>query len=69
MLQRLEDMWPDFLRRVRGDGDGVEQDGQIEDNSGNASDDELKVDEAKLLENYKNVNWTRVIAVQGFEAL
>lgn len=69
MLQKLEDMWPDFLRRVRGDGDGAEQDGQIEDNSGNASDDELRVDEAKLLENYKNVNWTRVIAVQGFEAL
>ena len=81
MFPRITDIWPNLLRRIRGGDEGQDQDGQghggeedaqearllqIDDQS-DENDDELRVDEAKLLEDYKHTYWSRLVTVGADE--
>ena len=70
MFPRITDIWPNLLRRVRG-GDGAEEDQEARLLQGNAQSsdegDELSIDEAKLLEDYKNTYWSRLVTVDADE--
>ena len=81
MFPRITDIWPNLLRRIRGDHEGQDQDGQghgleydaqearllqIDDQS-DENDDELRVDEAKLMEDYKHTYWSRLVTVGADE--
>ena len=68
MLQRLTQMWPSLLgRRESSDEDESEAllgaDEAVDD-----MEDLLKVNEAEVLATFKNLSWTRVITVDGYEA-
>ena len=67
MIQRITELWPNLLRRGRAEQSDAEEPllGRSDDSedSGMA----LRVDEAQLLQDYRNLWWTRLITVEGFE--
>ena len=81
MFPRITDIWPNLLRRVRGAGNGEAQpgqeNGQAEEGQearllqGHAQSedegDELSVDEAQLLEDYRLLNWSRLVTIGADE--
>ena len=66
MLQRITDLWPGLVRRVRRGNDDEEPllDNEEEQSS---EDDPLAVDENQLLEDYQNLYWTRLMRIEDFE--
>ena len=68
MLQRITDLWPALLRGINPDGDEDEErilggQGQGEDGGG-----EIDVDEQQVLEDYRTLNWSRLVCVAEQEA-
>ena len=67
MLQRLTDLWPGFVRVINPNEDDERQpllgNGEDEEDDGR----EIDVDEDELLENYRTLNWSRLISVHQFE--
>ena len=63
MLRRLTDLWPNMLRPNRGEGSEEEesllaaQHDQPEDDRGG------HLDEDQLLEEYRNLYWTRLMII------
>lgn len=81
MFPRITDIWPNLLRRVRGGDNGAAQPGQEHgqaeegqearllqgDAQSEDEGDELSVDEAQLLEDYRLLNWSRLVTVGAEE--
>ena len=66
MLKRLQDYWPDLLRGAGGGRDEAEQARSDDANGEEDVNDGLYVDEVTITEVYKNIFWTRLIAIEGF---
>ena len=66
MLQKITDLWPALLRRGNVDPDEEEEALLGRGADGDDPDDALRVDEPALLTAFKNLYWTRLIAVEGF---
>ena len=66
MLQKLTDLWPGFLGDSQAESENEE--GRILNGRNAERDDEqiLAVDEQQLLEDYQNLYWSRLHAVQEF---
>ena len=60
MLQRIIDVWPDLLGRRGADQSDSEEPSDRGDNDG-AAGGSLRVDEAELLADFRNVYWTRLM--------
>ena len=67
MLQRLQDFWPNLIRRPQRDEgeDRVRLLGPGEQDEDPVHDDE--VDEVQLLENFHRLYWTRLIKVDDYD--
>ena len=58
-----------MLRGAHGGLEEEEQASGIQQDEDNDGEDNIKVDEASILEDYKNTFWTRIIAVDGFRPI
>ena len=66
MYQRIIDIWPNLVRQVRGNADEEEQQ-QLNNEEGEGSDEGLlDMDEDTIMNEYKNMYWTKLIRVEGY---
>ena len=63
MLQRITDLWPALLRGINQNED--EDDQRILGGQGEGEDEgrRIEVDEEQLLEDYRTLNWSRLVCV------
>ena len=67
MLQKITDMWPNLLRKFQHENDEsqLEREGLKSDEEGLLLD--IDVDEDQINMEYKNLFWTRLMIIDGFE--
>ena len=69
MLQKITEMWPSLLRGAHNDREEAEQTDLAEPEDENEDEVNIRVDEAQVMEDYKNLYWSRLIAVDGFQVV
>ena len=67
MLQRLTDLWPNMLRQGGEQGSDEEEALLPQEDDQPGDGDALQVDEAQLLDNYRNTYWTRLMVLEDYE--
>ena len=67
MLRRLTDLWPNLLRSSQRDQSDDEEPLLGEEENGDRGENGHEIDEEQLLEDYRNLYWTRLMNIQDYE--
>ena len=67
MLRRLTDLWPNLLRSSQRDQSDDEAPLLDEEAESDRGEDGLEIDEEQLLEDYRNLYWTRLMTIEDYE--
>ena len=68
MLRPITDLWPNLLRPGGAEQSEEEEPLLASQEDEPDDDDAIQVDERQIIEEYRNLCWTRVVSVQNFSA-